>query len=82
VSLAGFYFKITASEWLFQTLAIGLVMSVEGINTAVEKIADFIHPNYNEKLVSLKISQLVVFFCSYHCNSNWFNHMCLYISGI
>jgi diacylglycerol kinase (ATP) len=37
VSLAGFYFKITASEWLFQTLAIGLVMSVEGINTAVEK---------------------------------------------
>jgi diacylglycerol kinase (ATP) len=39
VSLAGFYFKITASEWLFQTLAIGLVMSVEGINTAVEKIS-------------------------------------------
>jgi diacylglycerol kinase (ATP) len=32
-------FQNFASEWLFQTLAIGLVMSVEGINTAVEKIA-------------------------------------------
>jgi diacylglycerol kinase (ATP) len=65
VSLAGFYFKITASEWLFQTLAIGLVMSVEGINTAVEKIADFIHPNYNEKIGFIKdIAAGAVFFAA------------------
>jgi diacylglycerol kinase (ATP) len=64
VSLAG-YFKITASEWLFQTLAIGLVMSVEGINTAVEKIADFIHPNYNEKIGFIKdIAAGAVFFAA------------------
>ena len=42
--VAGIYFNITMTEWLFQTLAIGLVLSIEGLNTAVEKIADFIHP--------------------------------------
>jgi diacylglycerol kinase (ATP) len=36
-------------------------MSVEGINTAVEKIADFIQITM-KKLVSLKISQLVQYF--------------------
>jgi diacylglycerol kinase (ATP) len=51
---AGFYFGISTTEWLFQTLAIGLVISVEGLNTAVEKIADFIHPNYDEKIGFIK----------------------------
>jgi hypothetical protein len=30
-------------------------MSVEGYKYSGRKIADFIHPNYNEKLVSLDI---------------------------
>ncbi|RTY87973.1 diacylglycerol kinase [Flavobacterium sp. GT3R68] len=51
---AGFYFEITASEWMFQTLAIGLVLAVESLNTAVEKIADFIHPDYHEKIGFIK----------------------------
>lgn len=51
---AGFYFEITASEWMFQTLAVGLVLAVESLNTAVEKIADFIHPNYHEKIGFIK----------------------------
>ena len=42
MTIAGFYFGISKTEWLFQTLAIGLVLSVEGLNTAIEKIADFI----------------------------------------
>jgi diacylglycerol kinase (ATP) len=25
-------------------------MSVEGLNTAIEKIADFVHPEYHEKI--------------------------------
>jgi diacylglycerol kinase (ATP) len=32
-----FYFDISKTDWLFQILAIGLVLSVEGLNTAVEK---------------------------------------------
>ena len=54
VTVAGFYFNISSTEWLVQLLAIGLVMSVEGLNTAVEDIADFIHPDYHNKIGRIK----------------------------
>src|SRR3970040_2687618 len=55
MAIAGFYFGISKTEWLFQTFAIGLVMSIEGLNTAVEKMADFIHPNYHERIGFIKV---------------------------
>ncbi len=62
---AGFYFEITNEEWMFQTLAIGLVLAVEGLNTAVEKIADFIHPEFHEKIGFIKdIAAGAVFFAA------------------
>ena len=65
MTIAGFYFGISKTEWLFQTLAIGLVLSVEGLNKAIEKIADFIHPNYNEKIGFIKdIAAGAVFFAA------------------
>ncbi|MFV8328228.1 diacylglycerol kinase family protein [Flavobacterium sp. ZS1P14] len=65
MTFAGFYFGITSTQWLFQTLAIGLVMSIEGLNTAVEKIADFIHPNYHERIGFIKdIAAGAVFFAA------------------
>ena len=65
MTILGFFMHITATEWLFQTLAIGLVTSVEGINTAIEKIADFIHPNFNEKIGFIKdIAAGAVFFAA------------------
>jgi diacylglycerol kinase (ATP) len=65
MTIAGFYFNITATEWLFQTFAIGLIMSIEGLNTAVEKIADFIHPNYHERIGFIKdIAAGSVFFAA------------------
>jgi diacylglycerol kinase (ATP) len=65
MTIAGFYFNISSSEWLFQTMAIGLVMSIEGLNTAVEKIADFIHPNYHKKIGFIKdIAAGAVFFAA------------------
>lgn len=54
VTLAGFYYDISATEWILQCLAIGLIMSIEGLNTAVEAIADFIHPEHHEKIGSIK----------------------------
>lgn len=63
--VAGFYFEISATEWMFQTLAIGLVLCVEGLNTAVEKVADFIHPEYHEKIGFIKdIAAGAVFFAA------------------
>lgn len=65
ITIAGFYFNISTTEWLFQTLAIGLVLSIEGLNTAVEKIADFIHPQYHEKIGFIKdIAAGAVFFAA------------------
>ena len=63
VTIAGFYFKISHEEWLIQTLAIGLVLSIEGLNTAVEKVADFIHPEYHKRIGFIKdIAAGAVFF--------------------
>ncbi len=52
--IAGFYFKIDRYEWMMQILAFGLVLGVESLNTAVEKIADFIHPEYHERIGFIK----------------------------
>ena len=54
MTLAGFYFEISKEEWLFQVLAFGLVLSIEGLNTAVEKVADFVHPDYHERIGFIK----------------------------
>jgi diacylglycerol kinase (ATP) len=65
MTIAGFYFQISTTEWLFQTMAIGMIMSIEGLNTAVEKIADFIHPNYHERIGFIKdIAAGSVFFAA------------------
>ena len=54
VTIAGFIFKISNIEWVLQFLAIGLVMGIEGLNTAIEEIANFIHPEHHEKIGLLK----------------------------
>ncbi|WP_334112913.1 diacylglycerol kinase family protein [Paucihalobacter sp.] len=53
-TLAGFYFEITTIEWMFQIAMIGLVLSIEGVNTAIEYLADFIHPEHHTKIGLIK----------------------------
>ena len=63
--IAGLYFNISREEWMFQTLAIGLVLSIEGLNTAVEKVADFIHPEFHHRIGFIKdIAAGAVFFAA------------------
>ena len=63
VTCAGFYFDISKTEWLIQLLAIGLVLGTESINSAVEEIADFIHPNHHTKIGYIKdVAAGAVFF--------------------
>ena len=52
--IAGFYFHISREEWMMQTLAFGLVLGIESLNTAVEKIADFIHPEFHKRIGFIK----------------------------
>ena len=52
--IAGFVFEISRTEWMIQILATGMVLGVESLNTAIEKIADFVHPGYHEKIGFIK----------------------------
>lgn len=54
VTVAGFYFDISKTEWLFQIVFIGLVLSLEGMNTAIEYMSDFIHPNRHDTIGKIK----------------------------
>ena len=73
LTFLGFSMNISTSEWTAQFLAIGLVMVAEGLNTSVEKIANFIHPEYHEKIGEIKdiaagavaIAALVSFFIGF-----------------
>ena len=52
--IAGFYFNISREEWMIQILAFGLVLAVESLNTAIEKVADFIHPEFSNRIGLIK----------------------------
>lgn len=54
ITIAGFFFKISSTEWILQCFIIALVMSVEGVNTAIEALADFIHPEHHKKIGIIK----------------------------
>jgi diacylglycerol kinase (ATP) len=50
----GIYFEIDRIDWALQFLAIGLVLSIESLNTSVEKVCDFIHPDFHHKIGFIK----------------------------
>ncbi|MEJ1221715.1 diacylglycerol kinase [Sediminicola sp. 1XM1-17] len=54
MTAAGFYFEISSTEWILQIFAIALVLGVEGLNTAIEKLADYVQPEYDQKIGFLK----------------------------
>lgn len=54
VTGAGFYYEISAIEWIVQILAIGLVLGVEGLNTAIEKMSDYTQPEFDDKIGFIK----------------------------
>ena len=44
VCAAGVYFGLGRAEWLWVSIAIALVWSAEAFNTALEQLADVLHP--------------------------------------
>jgi len=50
----GFYFEISNIEWILQIFAIAMVLGIEGLNTAVEKVADYIQPEFDAKIGFIK----------------------------
>ena len=54
VTLAGWYFDISKTEWMIQIACVGMVIGIEGLNTAIEKMADFVQPEFDEKIGLIK----------------------------
>lgn len=48
VLIGGFYFEISSIEWILSILAIGMVLSAEAFNTAIEHLTDLVSPDYHE----------------------------------
>ncbi|MBO5250985.1 MAG: diacylglycerol kinase family protein [Bacteroidaceae bacterium] len=47
VTIAGFYFGITPTEWCIVVLCFGIVLAAEGFNTAIERLVDLFSPDYH-----------------------------------
>lgn len=54
VILLGVLLKINSIEWSLIVMAIGMVFIAELLNTAVEKLADFVEPNTNKTIGEIK----------------------------
>jgi len=54
MTFIGFYYKLSVTEWIIQILTIALIMALEGLNTAIEEIADFVHPEHHSKIGLIK----------------------------
>lgn len=54
VTILGFYYQLSNTEWIIQILCISLILALEGVNTAIEEIADFIHPEHHTKIGLIK----------------------------
>ena len=49
VIIAGFVFEISKTEWLFAIFAMGMVLTAEIFNTAIEKLVDLVSPDYHSE---------------------------------
>jgi diacylglycerol kinase (ATP) len=54
VIVLGIIFDISRIEWMIQSMTIGLVIFSELMNTAVEKIMDLVHPEYDIRVKNIK----------------------------
>lgn len=54
MTAAGFFFEISATEWCIQILTIAVIMGVEGLNTGIEKVSDYIQPEFDKKIGFIK----------------------------
>ncbi len=61
----GIILKISNIEWIAIVIVIGFVFSTEIINSAIEKLADFVSPDYHETIKKVKdLSAAMVLVCA------------------
>jgi diacylglycerol kinase len=53
-TIAGILFKVSLNEWIALVFAMGFVISLEIVNSAIENIADFISPGKDDMIKKVK----------------------------
>lgn len=65
VIICGFIFQISILEWISICFVIGLVISMEIINSAIENLSDFVSPEHHKLIKKVKdLSAAAVLFCA------------------
>ena len=65
VIVAGFLFRISPTEWIGVALCIGLVISAEAFNTAIERLADVVQPDQDNRIRDVKdLAAAAVLLCA------------------
>ena len=65
VIVAGFLTGLSRTEWIAVVFAIGLVLSTEALNTAVERLSDVVQPDLDERIRRVKdLSAGAVLICA------------------
>jgi undecaprenol kinase/diacylglycerol kinase (ATP) len=54
ISVVGFYFEFTYSDWGLIVLAIGLVMGMEVMNSSIEELVNFVSPEKRKEAGRIK----------------------------
>lgn len=54
VLVAGIILKVSRIEWIVLLIQIALVFAVEAFNTAIEKLSDFVSPEWNPAIGQIK----------------------------
>lgn len=52
--IAAFVLQFTLMEWCVLLVCIGMVLVAEGINTVIERMMDFVHPDKHDKVRDIK----------------------------
>jgi diacylglycerol kinase (ATP) len=54
VSIAALFYKFSAVEWILHIIVWGMILVSEAINTAIEKLCDFVHEEFHSKIGFIK----------------------------
>ncbi len=54
VAIGGFYFGLTMNEWLAVLFCVSIVIALEMLNHALEKLCDMVHPVYHPGIKVVK----------------------------
>jgi len=54
VIIAGFFFHISLTEWMLVVFAMGMVLSAETFNSAIEQLTDLVSPDFDPKAGRIK----------------------------